>query len=233
MGQGRSKEAGPLRCCRSGSGDAATEAPASRPNSPQGNACEHPVGNVGVPGEPQYSVEQAVALQKSLLAAFAEESFQNLLKLAEARHPHRGQRGHPAAQAFTVHLQGLLLHVYRMVLPRSPWCLSPGWEGFRQMTARMATVAEHPRVLVVKEQINAMLGLPRHAILRAPAEEPLLTETPDGSGGSGASPSFTAALLRDSDGDAAHEFWEEDRCSGRLILVQPRHASAAASGPGC
>merc|ERR1711956_36946 len=56
-------------------------ATASRPNSFSGSASEHPVGNVGAPGEPQYSVEQALALQRALLAAFAEESFQKLLKL--------------------------------------------------------------------------------------------------------------------------------------------------------
>mmetsp|Transcript_10592 Transcript_10592/g.20470 ORF Transcript_10592/g.20470 Transcript_10592/m.20470 type:complete len:234 (-) Transcript_10592:55-756(-) len=231
MGQGRSKETSPSRCRRSSHSDGSTEAPANRPNLQPGNASEHPISNRGAPGEPQYSVEAAVSLQRALLAAFAEESFQKLLKLAEAKHPNRGQRLHPDAQAFAVHLQGLLLHVYQTVLPKAPWCLSPGWEGFRQMNSRMASVAEHPKVLVVKEQILAMLGLPRHAILRAPAEEPLLTETPDGSGCSGASLAFEAALLRDSDGDAAHEFWEEDR-SGRLVLVQPRHASAAANAPG-
>merc|ERR1712008_307525 len=173
----------------------------------------------------------ATASRPNSFSGSASEHPVGNVEAAEARHPHRGQRGHPDAQAFTVHLQGLLLHVYQTVLPTPPWCLSPGWEGFRQMTARMATVAEHPNVLIMKESINSMLGFPRHAILRAPAEEPLLMETPDGSGGSGASPAYAAALLRDRDGDVAHEFWEEDH-SGRLILVQPRHASAAADGLG-
>lgn len=170
-----------------------------------------------VNGEPQYTVEEAVALQNALCVAFAEESFQKLLRRAEALHPNRAQRGHPDQQAFTTQLQGLLLHVYRTVLPRKPWCLAPGWEGYSQMTARMASVAEEPKVLALKEQLNGLLGLPRHTTIKPPLDEPVLSPTPDGSG---EVPTYTAPLLRDSDGDAAHEFWEEDR-GGQLVQVTP------------
>eukprot|EP00437_Effrenium_voratum_P045377 CAMPEP_0181540696 /NCGR_PEP_ID=MMETSP1110-20121109/77025_1 /TAXON_ID=174948 /ORGANISM="Symbiodinium sp., Strain CCMP421" /LENGTH=123 /DNA_ID=CAMNT_0023672357 /DNA_START=34 /DNA_END=402 /DNA_ORIENTATION=+ len=85
----------------------------------------------------QYTVPQALELQNALKAAFAEESFQKLLKLAQDRHPKRGVRGHPDQPAFTTQLQGLLLHVYRRVLPQKPWNLQPGWDGYRDMVSRM------------------------------------------------------------------------------------------------
>mmetsp|Transcript_41943 Transcript_41943/g.91515 ORF Transcript_41943/g.91515 Transcript_41943/m.91515 type:complete len:223 (-) Transcript_41943:84-752(-) len=165
--------------------------------------------------EDQYSVEEALSLQLALRNAFAEESFQKLLRRAEAQYPRRGQRGHADQEKFTTQLQALLLHVYRTVLPRPPWCLKPGWDGYRTMMARMAAVSDELQIIKIKEDINAVLGLPRHTILRPPAEEPLFTPTPDGSGDV---PAHAVPLVTDSDGDAAHEFWVEDK-GGELRRV--------------
>mmetsp|Transcript_73711 Transcript_73711/g.117287 ORF Transcript_73711/g.117287 Transcript_73711/m.117287 type:complete len:214 (-) Transcript_73711:92-733(-) len=172
-----------------------------------------------VPLEGQYSVKEALELQKALKAAFAEDSFQKLLKLAQDRHPKRGIRGHADQTAFTSQLQGLLLHVYRRVLPQKPWCLQPNWDGYREMMMRMTAASEDPRVLQGREDINRLLGLPRHTIIQPPAAEPVFVETPDGSGNQllfGAS----TPMLVDADGDYAHEFWEENK-AGQLVLVTP------------
>ncbi|CAE8607025.1 unnamed protein product, partial [Polarella glacialis] len=141
-------------------------------------------------------------------AAFGEESFQKLMRRAEASHPNRGKRGHADQAAFMPQLQGLLVHVYRTVLPKKPWCLEPGWAGYRQMMLRMVSVAQDPRVVQGKEDINRLLGLPRHTVIRPPTEEPVMVETPDGNGNLTA---CGAQMLIDTDGDAAHEFWEEDK----------------------
>lgn len=165
--------------------------------------------------EPQLPVDVALALQVALHRAIAEEKFQKLLRRSEKLHPNRGQRSHADFQAFTTQLQGLLLHVYRTVLPESPWCLEPGWEGVRAMNARMQLALLDPRVVRMKEEINMLLGLPRHATIRPPAEEPVIVETPDGSGNV---PTHVAPLLVDADGDAAHEFWVEQ--GGALARVK-------------
>mmetsp|Transcript_87177 Transcript_87177/g.260051 ORF Transcript_87177/g.260051 Transcript_87177/m.260051 type:complete len:205 (-) Transcript_87177:79-693(-) len=193
------------------------QAPGSGPGPTAPGAGSGSAGGQHANGEPQYTAEEAVALYRALCAAFAEESFQKLLRRAEALHPQRAQRGHPDQQAFMSQLQGLLLHVYRTVLPREPWCLAPGWEGYAQMTARMASVAEDPKVMALKEQLNGLLGLPRHTTIRPPQDEPVLQAAPDGSG---EVPTYASPLLRDSDGDTAHEFWEEDR-GGQLRQVPP------------
>jgi len=178
-------------------------------------------GHDNASGSPSYTVEEALSLQTALLTAFKEEAFQKSLRRAEALHPRRGQRGHPDCQKFAAQLHGLLVQVYGSVLPRKPWCLAPGWEGYRQMVSRMARVSEDPLVLQAREMINDVLGLPRHTVLRPPTEEPVLVSTPDGSG---TVPKYTMSMLLDNDGDAAHEFWEEDQV-GNLKLVAPLSSS--------
>lgn len=176
-----------------------------------------------VPLQGQYSVKEALELQKALKAAFAEDSFQKLLKLAQDRHPKRGIRGHADQTAFTSQLQGLLLHVYRCVLPQKPWCLQPNWDGYREMMMRMTAASEDPRVLQGREDINRLLGLPRHTIIQPPAAEPVFVETPDGSGNQLLFGAGTPMLV-DADGDYAHEFWEENK-AGQLVLVTPQVAA--------
>eukprot|EP00439_Symbiodinium_sp_Y106_P051781 s242_g6.t3 len=174
------------------------------------------------PVEGQYTVQEALKLQQALKAAFAEDQFQKLLKLAQDRHPKRGQRGHSDQAAFTLQLQSLLLHVYRTVLPQSPWCLQPGWEGYREMMLRMTVAMEDPRVIQAREDINRLLGLPRHTVIQPPAAEPVFIETPDGSGRYQGL--LGAPMKQDADGDYAHEFWEENK-EGHLVLVAPNSAA--------
>ncbi|CAK0804582.1 unnamed protein product [Prorocentrum cordatum] len=189
--------------------------------------------------EPQYSVDEALALQRALQSAFAADGFRTQLRRAEAAHPRRGVRGHADQAKFTQQLHSMLREVYRDVLPQKPWCLPQGWEGYRKMVARMEAVAEDPRVVNAREDINRLLGLPRFTVLRPPPEEPLRAQEGDGAGeaegalqvfvelpdGSGEDQSKNGApLFTDADGDTAHEFWEEDR-GGNLIRVLPGVAS--------
>merc|ERR1712217_298874 len=104
------------------------------------------------------------------------------------------------------------------VLPRSPWQLEPGRAGYKQMLARMVSIAEDPRIIKGKEDLNRILGLPRQTVIRPPHDEPICIPTPDGSG---QVISYSAPLLTDADGDCAHEFWEEDK-AGVLRIVKPR-----------
>lgn len=172
-------------------------------------------------------MEEALALLKDLKEAYKDVKFQKLLRRAESLHPKRGQRDHEDARNFEHRMQGLLLHVYRTVFPREPWCLEVGWEGYRQMEAAMASVAEDARVIKAKAEINQILNLPRFAQIRPPreVEEPLLAPgTLDGLATSSAAKAaaFSAApLLTDKDGDLAHEFWEED-AKGELQRMLPR-----------
>mmetsp|Transcript_14418 Transcript_14418/g.27013 ORF Transcript_14418/g.27013 Transcript_14418/m.27013 type:complete len:210 (-) Transcript_14418:111-740(-) len=207
MGQGLSGAKNKLAGVLGGGSDSSSEAAASGGSKP--------------PAEGQYTVQEALKLQQALKAAFAEEQFQKLLKLAQDRHPRRGQRGHADQTAFTVQLQSLLLHVYRTVLPQSPWCLQPGWEGYREMMLKMTSASEDPRVIQAREDINRLLGLPRHTVIQPPAAEPVFVETPDGSGRNQGL--LGAPLIRDDDGDYAHEFWEEK--GGQLVLITPQGAA--------
>ena len=167
--------------------------------------------------EGQFSVVEILQLQQALKLAFAEDSMQKSLRRFEAQYPKRGQRGHDDQAAFTAQLQGLLLHVYRTVLPQKPWCLQAGWGGYKEMLLRSASASEDSRVIQGKEEINRLLGLPRLTVIRPPAEEPVFVETPDGSGNELSSAS---SMLVDADGDAAHEFWEEGN-GGKLMVVEP------------
>eukprot|EP00747_Dinoflagellata_sp_TGD_P184949 gnl/TRDRNA2_/TRDRNA2_41107_c0_seq1.p1 gnl/TRDRNA2_/TRDRNA2_41107_c0~~gnl/TRDRNA2_/TRDRNA2_41107_c0_seq1.p1 ORF type:complete len:224 (+),score=53.95 gnl/TRDRNA2_/TRDRNA2_41107_c0_seq1:85-756(+) len=178
-------------------------------------------GAPGVPGAGldvcQYTVAEAVSLQSQILKAVQEEQFQKLLKRAQALHPRRGVRGHPDQEKFVTQLQGLLKHVYGTILTRPPWNLDEGWQGVRQMMSKMVAVADDKKVVAVRDQINEVLGLPRGAVLRPPPEEPLFVPTPDGSG---PVPTYSPPLLTDTDGDQAHEFWEESREAGGGIVLK-------------
>merc|ERR1712216_57734 len=48
--------------------------------------------------------------------------------------------------------------------------------------ARMVAVSEDPQIIAAREAINLLLGLPKHAIVTPPPEEPLIIATADGSG---------------------------------------------------
>jgi len=192
--------------------------------SASGAAASGGAGVAASGDEKQFTVKEALKLQTALRDEFKKAEFQKLLRLAEVRHPRRGQRGHTDIAGFATQLQGLLLHVYRTVLPKKPWCLEPGWKGYREMTSRMASISEEPKVIAMREEINRTLGLPKHTILRPPAEEPVFVSTVDGSGSVSG---YTVPLLVDTDGDVAHEFWVEDKGNGQLRRIGTAGVGAA------
>lgn len=135
--------------------------------------------------------------------AFGEPSFQKLVKHTREQHPNHEQKSHRDHEAYTSDLQKLMLSVYNKVLPKEPWCLSPGWIGARQMRARMAPVLDHPRITSLQNQIDALLLCDASSV-----DDPLIIETPHGCG---VSPEYELQLVTDSQGDLAHEFWAMDR----------------------
>lgn len=181
---------------------------------------------------PPFSLDEALRLQGELQVAFAEASFQKQRRRVEAKYPHRLEKGHAEVSKYTADMQALIVKAYDAVLPRKPWCLSPGWLGARQMTARMTSVADHPKVMRLRADINDLLGMPRNAAAGAslPAEEPVVIMASDGSGGV---PTYPLPLVTDSDGDLAHEFWVEDlETDGMLRCAAPRVGLCRSSVPG-
>uniref|UniRef100_A0A7S4VCX5 Uncharacterized protein n=1 Tax=Alexandrium monilatum TaxID=311494 RepID=A0A7S4VCX5_9DINO len=77
-------------------------------------------------GRPQHTVQEGVALLEALRAALEDGSFRLLLRRAELLYPRRFEPGHPDFLAFSARRRGFLSRVYSTVLPRGPWCLSPG-----------------------------------------------------------------------------------------------------------
>eukprot|EP00811_Abedinium_folium_P007277 NODE_16713_length_981_cov_6.271663.p1 GENE.NODE_16713_length_981_cov_6.271663~~NODE_16713_length_981_cov_6.271663.p1 ORF type:complete len:219 (-),score=62.04 NODE_16713_length_981_cov_6.271663:227-883(-) len=154
----------------------------------------------------QFTPDEAVGLLRAIKDAFSKESFQKLRRHAEAQHPQRRDPLHPDSQAFMSRVYGLQLHVYRTVLPRPPWNLEPSWPGYQQMEERMVSASKDGRVAQLRTEINLMLGLPRHFVIKPPPEDPVIIAATDGSGGTGMPvlPQFA-----DEDGDVAHEFWQE------------------------
>lgn len=188
-------------------------------------------------GERQFSVDEVLQLQTALKEAFAEESFQRLRRRADTLFPQRGVRGHEHAEGFSRHLHELLNSVYRVVLPRKPWCLRPGNAGARTMMSRMTSVSEDSRIIKMREEINTLLGLPKQMILRPPPEEPVFVLNSRGGKDATVISEYTLPLLMDVDGDQAHEFWEEDPKVGTLFRVDiaarlAQLARARCSGPG-
>lgn len=169
----------------------------------------------------EYKKKEALAILKALKEAFSERKFQEDLRWIEGRHPKRGWKGHDQQQQFMDLLYDRLVRVYDDVFPRKQFNLPGGWEGYRQMTSRMYKLADDPDVVKAQVDINVVLGLPKNAVLRAPAEDPVCipVEKPhlrksDLSGG------YSRPLLMDASGDLAHEFWEED-ANGDLVCVIP------------
>mmetsp|Transcript_28812 Transcript_28812/g.62814 ORF Transcript_28812/g.62814 Transcript_28812/m.62814 type:complete len:217 (-) Transcript_28812:19-669(-) len=213
------------RFCRCGdrSGEAAASAAEA---AASGTAC---AARGGASRERQYSVEEALALLHALRDTFASQEFQNLLRNAEVKLPKRADRSHPDFLLFRSALQEILLRGYRTVLPQRPWCLEGGWEGYRQMESRMALVADEVAIIRAKEEINQVLRLPRHAQIKPPIEDPVVMPALNDT----AAEVFVqpAPLLTDTDGDMAHEFWQEDGC-GNLRQIPGDAVMAAGTPPG-
>eukprot|EP00929_Paragymnodinium_shiwhaense_P022254 TRINITY_DN1425_c0_g1_i3.p1 TRINITY_DN1425_c0_g1~~TRINITY_DN1425_c0_g1_i3.p1 ORF type:complete len:232 (-),score=44.94 TRINITY_DN1425_c0_g1_i3:120-815(-) len=178
-------------------------------------------GQPRCPAGKEFKKKEALAILKALKEAFQEKSFQEDLRRVEARHPKRGWKGNEQQQMFMDCLYERLVRVYDVVFPKKPFNLPPGWEGYRQMQSRMYHLTDDTDVIKAQVDINVVLGLPKGAVLRPPAEEPvcmpvekthLVKRDPHAE--------FSRPLLMDATGDLAHEFWEED-ADGNLVRVIP------------
>mmetsp|Transcript_87533 Transcript_87533/g.144892 ORF Transcript_87533/g.144892 Transcript_87533/m.144892 type:complete len:99 (-) Transcript_87533:48-344(-) len=87
------------------------------------------------------------------------------------------------------------------------------------MFDKMQTALLHRQVKKQQEEINTLLGLPRDAVWkpRNKAEE-LYVHCPEGNG---TLPSPPLAMVEDAEGDAAHEFFVEDRRTGQMLKQGP------------
>lgn len=168
----------------------------------------------------EYSVQEALELQRQLHDGFADTPFQDALKRLQARYPNRKQKGHKDGTEFFEAFEGITLSVQARVLPE--WSLTPDWDGVREMISRMTSALKHPKVKKAQEEINMLMGLPRDASFKPPAkDDDLLIFRPNGDGNV---QWYSRELLKDEDGDEGHEFLVEDRESGELRRVGPSNA---------
>jgi len=167
-----------------------------------------------------FSEEEAIKLLSELHAKFSEASFQALVRRVEEKYPDRYDKKHQDSKRYSADIQAVALNVYSKVLARKPWSLPSGGLGVVTMNARMAGVAEHPKVIKLRAEIQGCMGFRGCA-----AEDPILVEAPDGSGNV---PMYPLPLLVDCDGDWAHEFWEEDLPGGMLRRTAQATAASAA-----
>lgn len=162
----------------------------------------------------EFEVGEALQLQGALLEGFKDAQFQDALKRLQRRYPERKTKGHTDGVAFFEAFEALTLSVHARVLPT--WGFTADWDGVREMFARMADALKHPKVRKAQEEINVLMGLPRNATFTPPTKgEEMVVYRPNGD-----APIFQypRALVRDDDGDEAHEFFVEDRETGDLHL---------------
>jgi hypothetical protein len=187
---------------------ASTTTSAAPPRSNNATSVEPPTKEVVAP---QFTLDEAVKLYKALKEAFAEDSFQKVARCVREKYPNRHVRGHADGTRFSADMQAVSVNVYNRVLPRKPWKLPTGVAGHRQMNARTSSVANHPKVIELRNEIQGLLhGISGPVDVARQPEQPLLIEKPDGSGGV---EWYSNPLLADCDGDLAHEFWVEDLAS--------------------
>jgi hypothetical protein len=174
---------------------------------------------------PQFTLDEALKLYRALKSEFAEETFQKVARCVREKYPNRHVLGHSDGNRFSTDMQAISVNVYNKVLPRKPWKLPTGVAGHRQMNARTSSVADHPQVIELRNEIQGLLhGLSGPIDVARQPEQPLLIEKPDGSGGV---EWYSNPLLADCDGDLAHEFWVEDLASGGSLRRADFSASAA------
>lgn len=165
----------------------------------------------------EFEVGEALRLQGQLREAFKDDMFQDALKRLQRRYPERKTKGHPDGVAFFEAFEALTLSVHVRVLPS--WGITADWDGVREMIARMAQALRHPKVRRTQEEINVLMGLPRNATFTPPTKgEELFLYRPNADG---PVPGYPRALVRDEDGDEAHEFLVEDCETGTLQVRGP------------
>lgn len=189
----------------------AAHAPAS-PSTP-GSPALHSAHERGVT---QLTAAQAVSVLEELQNYFSDAHFQNALKRLQSNFPQRKTRGHSDGPAFFESFERLTLGVYKSVLPT--YGFSGDWDGVADFQTSLHTAKSHVGVKELQEHINILMGLPRDATFRPQKrKDELLVYRPNGDGGLPDWLLLPQALKMDSDGDEAHEFWEEDPASGALL----------------
>lgn len=155
----------------------------------------------------EYSVAEALQLQRQLREGFADHAFQDSLKQLQRKYPDRKTKGHTDGIAYFEAFESLTLSVHAKVLPE--WNLGAEWDGVREMIARMAEALRHPKVKKMQEEINVLMGLPRNATFTPPTKgDDIFLYRPNGDG---PVPGPSRPLMQDEDGDEAHEFFVEDQ----------------------
>jgi len=171
-------------------------------------------------GSRELSLAQALDIQQELRIAFSDTTFQDALKRLQSNFPQRKTRGHSDGPAFFESFERLTLAVYHAVLPK--WGFNGDWDGLRDFHNCMEAVKNHASVKEFLEEINTLMGLPRDAVFRPQKrKDELLVHRPDGDGCLPDWLLLPKPLQTDSDGDEAHEFWEEDPISGVLLQFDP------------
>lgn len=158
-------------------------------------------------GEVEYEIPEALRLQRQLQECFAHDSFQDALKNLQLKYPMRKTKGHADGHAYFEAFESLTLSAHAKVLP--DWGLSADWDGVREMMSRLESAHANPKVKKLQEEINVLMGLPRNARFTPPANsEQIFLYRPNRDG---PVPANTRPLVRDEDGDEAHEFLVEDQ----------------------
>mmetsp|Transcript_40877 Transcript_40877/g.121183 ORF Transcript_40877/g.121183 Transcript_40877/m.121183 type:complete len:313 (-) Transcript_40877:35-973(-) len=154
----------------------------------------------------EYDVQEALQVQQNLHRGFSDKCFQDALKALQRKFPDRKVKGHPDGAAYFEAFESLTLSVHAKVLP--DYGLSPDWDGVRELISRMVDALRHPKVKKMQEEINVLMGLPRNAAFTPPgkgADMFIFRPNKDGP-----VPGFPRDMVRDEDGDEAHEFFVED-----------------------
>lgn len=171
--------------------------------------------NGDVPDVPQFSVTEAMQLQEQLRNVFKEKDFQQRLLKLQNQFPHRKERGHADGPTFFEAFETLTMTGYYKVLPI--YNLQGDWVGVQDMYAKLRTALMHPKVKKNHEEINTLLGLPRDAVLKPSKKAEVFIYRPKRDGGV---PGYAWPLVKDDEGDEAHEFFIEDQVTGDLHRVK-------------
>lgn len=166
--------------------------------------------------ESEYSVSEALAIQKRLHEEFSARSFQDSLKVLFQQYPERKTKGHCDGPAYFDAFQELTLSVHARIMPTLG--LEADWNGVREMMSRMTEAMRHPKVKKSQEEINVLMGLPRDATFTPKKEDELFLYRPNGDA---PVTTYVRPLVTDADGDEGHEFFVEDLETGELKIRGP------------
>mmetsp|Transcript_101070 Transcript_101070/g.286440 ORF Transcript_101070/g.286440 Transcript_101070/m.286440 type:complete len:338 (+) Transcript_101070:84-1097(+) len=167
------------------------------------------------PDVPQFSVNEALQLQEQLRTVFKDKDFQQRFSRLQSEFPNRKQRNHPDGPAFFEAFESLTMTGYHKVLPK--YGLHGDWDGVHDMYAKLVTALMHPKVKKQHEEINTLLGLPRDAVLRPAKKAEIFVYRPSRDADV---PGYPLPMVKDDEGDEAHEFFVEDPATGEMRKIR-------------